>query len=290
MLHALMRKKVFYVVLVLIFLFVTWLIFYTSQDEMNQTWLEFVIKIILYPFQRIIDYISNFFSNTWKTMTALSALNRENYQLRQEVLELQMELTQLRQLRAENERLREALEFEKTSAFHLEPTVVIARNPSHWTDTVIINKGSKSGLAKNMPVITKDGVVGRLLNVEPYSSEVILLSDPRDGNSMSGVIERTRGLVYIFGGGRKGYCLVRPSDLDVKFKIGDRILTSESSLYFPKDLVIGEITEIIDHGDGFEQEAVMKPVVKLGQLEILYVIKNAKNVQKTVRNELERER
>lgn len=290
MLHALMQKKVFIIVLVLIFLFVTWLIFYTSQDEMNQTWLEFVVKIILYPFQKIIDYISDFFSNTWKTMTGLSVLNRENHQLRLEVLELQMELTQLRQLRAENERLREALEFEKTSAFSLEPAVVIARNPSHWTDTVIINKGSKSGLAKNMPVITKDGVVGRLLNVEPYSSEVILLSDPRDGNSMSGVIGRTRGLVYIYGGGRKGYCLVRPSDLDVKFKIGDKILTSESSLYFPKDLVIGEIQEIIDHGDGFEQEAVMKPVVKFSHLEILYVIKNTRNVQSSVRNELEKER
>jgi len=280
MLYALMKRKVLITVLVLIFLFITWLIFYTSQDEMDQTWPEFLVKVILYPFQKSMDYVSGFFIDTGQTIASLSVLNRENHRLQEEVLDLQMELTQLRQLREENERLREALKFAKTAPFSLEPAGIIARNPSHWSDTVIINKGAKNGLAKNMPVITKDGVVGRLLNVEPYSSEVILLSDPRDGNSMSGVIERTRGLVYIYGGGRKGYCLVRPSDLDVRFEVGDVILTSESSLYFPKDLVIGVVQEIIDHGEGFEQEAVMKPVVKFSHMEILYAIKNKKSGQK----------
>src|SRR5690554_6934569 len=111
MLYALMKRKVLITVLVLIFLFITWLIFYTSQDEMDQTWPEFLVKVMLYPFQKSFDYISGFFIDTGKTIASLSVLNRENHRLQEEVLALQMELTQLRQLRAENERLRETLEF-----------------------------------------------------------------------------------------------------------------------------------------------------------------------------------
>lgn len=266
------RKRVFFLVVVLFFLLLTGLLFRTSRDTLDQTKAEFSFKLLLYPIQRTLQYVTDFSQETWNTLTGLASLHRENADLCREISGLKMEISQLQHLVTENERLRQTLSFSTKSSLSLIPVEIVARNPSNWMDTVIIDKGGKYGLLKNMPVITEHGVVGRILDVNTLSSEVILLTDPREGNSMSGVIKRSRGLVYIYGGGPGGNCRVKSSDLDVRFEIGDQILTSESSLYFPKNLLIGTISEIIDHGDGFEQEAVMKPAAKLGQMEYIYVV------------------
>ncbi len=272
-LQPLFQKRVLLVVLAVSFLIITGLMFYSSQEREKEIWLEKAFKFILYPFQRGIHYITTFVTDTWETVNELGALNRENDEMRQRISELTTKLAQLEQLKAENERLRELLGFKAATELELFPVEVIARNPGNNSATVTIDKGSNFGLTRNMPVITTEGLAGRLLRVEPFSAEVILLSDPRAGNSMSGVIERTRELVYIYGGGKKGTCLVKPSDLSVKLKIGDRILTSESSLYFPKNLVIGTIIEVQESADGYEQQAYLEPAADFTRLEYLYVVK-----------------
>lgn len=260
--------------MIALFLILTGLIFRTSRDTMEETGAEHSFKLLLYPMQNALRSVADFFCNIWSAGTELASLSRENVELRKELSALKMEIFQLRQVVSENERLREVLDFYTNSDLDLAPVEIVAWNPSNWMDTVVINKGKRHGFLKNMPVITDQGVVGRILNVNLFSSEVILLTDPREGNSMSGVIERSRGLVYIYGGGPGGNCRVKSSDLDIRFEVGDRILTSESSLYFPKNLLIGEILKVIDYGGGFEQEAIMKPAAGLSQMEYVYVVIN----------------
>jgi len=272
-LQPFVQKKVFLVTLVVCFLVVTGLMFYSSQDREEELGLEKVFKIILYPFQKGVYYITTFVTDSWETVNTLGTLYRENNEMRKQISEMVTELSQLEQLKAENERLRELLRFKLTSPLELVPVEVIARNPSNTGATLTIDKGSNAGLTRNMPVITTEGLAGRLLNVEPFSAEVILLTDPRPGNSISGVIERTRELVYIYGGGKKGTCLVKPSDLSVRLQTGDRILTSASSLYFPKNLLIGAIVEVEESADGFEQQAYLKPAVDFSRIEYLYVVR-----------------
>ena len=246
--------------------------FYSSQEREEEIWLEKAFKYVLYPFQKGIYYVTTFVTDSWQTVNTLGALHRENDEMRKYISELVTELSQLEQLKAENERLRKLLQFKAAAELELVPVEVIARNPNNTSATLTIDKGSKAGLARNMPVITTQGLAGRLLRVEPFSAEVILLTDPRPGNSMSGVIERTRELVYIYGGGKKGACLVKPSDLSVRLQTGDRILTAESSLYFPKNLLIGTIMEVQESEDGFEQQAYLEPAADFSRMEYLYVV------------------
>ncbi|NLC53659.1 MAG: rod shape-determining protein MreC, partial [Firmicutes bacterium] len=255
------------------FLIITGLMFYSSQEREKEIWLEKAFKFVLYPFQKGIYYVTTFVTDSWTTINELGALRRENDEMQRRLSELATELSQLEQLKAENERLRELLQFKIASTLELIPVEVVARNPRNTSATITIDKGSNFGLTRNMPVITAEGLAGRLLRVEPFSSEVILLTDPRPGNSMSGVIERTRELVYIYGGGKKGTCLVKPSDLSVKLQTGDRILTSESSLFFPKNLVIGTLVEVYASEDGYEQYAYLEPAADFSRLEYLYVVK-----------------
>ena len=273
MLQPLFQKRVLLVTLAVCFLIITGLMFYSSQEREKEIWLEKVFKFVLYPFQKGIYYVTTFVTDSWATINELGALHRENDEMRKRLSELTTELSQLEQLRAENERLRELLQFKAASTLELIPVEVVARNPRNTSATITIDKGSNFGLTRNMPVITAEGLAGRLLRVESFSSEVILLTDPRPGNSMSGVIERTRELVYIYGGGKKGTCLVKPSDLSVKLQTGDRILTSESSLFFPKNLVIGTLVEVYASEDGYEQHAYLEPAADFSRLEYLYVVK-----------------
>ena len=273
MLQPFVQKRVILVTLVLCFLVVTGLMFYSSQEREEELGVEKAFKFILYPFQKGLSYVTTFVTDSWRTVNTLGSLQRENMEMRKRLSELVTELAQLEQVKAENERLRQLLQFKQASPLELIPVEVIARNPSNTSATLTIDKGSNAGLTRNMPVITTEGLAGRLLAVEPFSAEVILLTDPRPGNSLSGVIERTRELVYIYGGGKKGTCLVKPSDLGVRLQTGDRILTSESSLYFPKNLLIGEIVEVQASEDGFEQQAFLKPAVDFSRIEYLYVVR-----------------
>ncbi|NLW10223.1 MAG: rod shape-determining protein MreC [Firmicutes bacterium] len=270
------QKKALIILLVVGFLFITWSIFYTSQERTELTWAEYLVRWVLFPLQKAANSVVSFAVDTWEAICSLARVHRENYELREELVRLELRLAQLEGLKAENNRLREVAGFQTETDLQLLPAEVIGRSPSPWMETLIIDKGEKDGLVKNMPVISKEGVVGRLLRVGPNSSEVILLTDSRDGNSMSGVIERTRDLVYIYGysTGRKGYCLVKPSDLDVDIRVGDRILTSGASLHFPRNLVVGVVQEVRGHDDVFSREALMKPAVNFSRLEYVFVVKD----------------
>ena len=276
MLRPFTQKKALIILLVVGFLFITWSIFYTSQERTELTWAEYLVRWVLFPLQKAANSVVSFAVDTWEAICSLARVHRENYELREELVRLELRLAQLEGLKAENNRLREVAGFQTETDLQLLPAEVIGRSPSPWMETLIIDKGEKDGLVKNMPVISKEGVVGRLLRVGPNSSEVILLTDSRDGNSMSGVIERTRDLVYIYGysTGRKGYCLVKPSDLDVDIRVGDRILTSGASLHFPRNLVVGVVQEVRGHDDVFSREALMKPAVNFSRLEYVFVVRD----------------
>src|SRR5690606_30343631 len=192
------QKRVLLVTLAVCFLIITGLMFYSSQEREKEIWFEKAFKFVLYPFQKGIHYVTTFVQDSWATINELGALHRENDELRKRLSELATELSQLEQLRAENERLRELLQFKTASTLELIPVEVIARNPRNTSATITIDKGSNFGLTRNMPVITAEGLAGRSLRVASFSSEVILLTDPRPGTSMSGAAERATELVYTY--------------------------------------------------------------------------------------------
>ncbi|HHZ20832.1 MAG TPA: rod shape-determining protein MreC [Firmicutes bacterium] len=255
----------------LAFLLITWAIFLTSSGERKGEVLpEWITKGILRPFQGIVGSVSRSFVETWQTLNHLGALHRENYELKTEITRLEMENKRLRMLAQENARLRQALNFRDRSHLELLPAEVIAHSPHHWTRTLTIDKGSRHGLRRNMAVITPDGLAGRILSVSSNRAEVLLINDGRDGNKISGILERTRDLVYISGAG--GYCIVTPSDIGVTLRPGDRILTAESSLVFPPNLTIGVIVDVKRSGAGQKGEALLKPAVASSRLEELFVV------------------
>ena len=78
----------------------------------------------------------------------------------------------------ENERLRQQLGWQQQKGWKLKPANIILREPSNWWRTVQIDLGSRDGVKINSPVLTSDGLVGRISSVSLTHSQVVLLGDP----------------------------------------------------------------------------------------------------------------
>jgi rod shape-determining protein MreC len=90
-------------------------------------------------------------------------------------------LNTARQATAENERLKALLNLGEQTKIESIPARVIARDPSVWFNTITIDRGSSSGVAVNMPVVTGGGIVGRVITVSPWASQVMLITDEKAG-------------------------------------------------------------------------------------------------------------
>jgi len=129
---------------------------------------------------------SGFFQQIWNFRSTAY----ENELLKQRLTQVEQELHTARQAEAENERLRGLLNLNETSDIKSVPARVIARDPSVWFNTITINRGTSSGVAVNMPVVTAGGIVGRVITVGPWASQVMLITDEKAG---AGAVVGQRG-------------------------------------------------------------------------------------------------
>jgi len=147
---------------------------------------------------------------------------------------------------------------------------VIGRDPSDWNASLIIDKGSLGGLAVGQPVVSSLGVVGRIFDVGPNTSKVILLSDPTF--AVAAVVERSRenGLLT---GTLEGICRLQYLTANADVKVGDTLVTSRLSTAFPEGILIGHITDVQASANAHTVECLVEPAVDLSQLEEVIVIK-----------------
>lgn len=270
-----------FLLIALIFLVITWVMFISSHPRASEGKTEYFFNTAMLPLESIFNYFSDVVGGSWRTVTKLSHLTQENERLHKEIDNLQIHQIFLNSLKAENDRLRIALNFQTNQSNELVSAEIIAANPSNWNQTIIINRGQDFHLKKNMAVITSQGVVGRIGEVRAKTAEVILITDPREGNFVGGVVARTRNLVIITGGGRyRGECTVQPA-VDSYFmdlKPHDLIVTSETSEIFPRGLPVGRVVYVNQISARMVSKASLKPVVHLGNLQMVYVLRSKRDL------------
>lgn len=173
----------------------------------------------------------------------------------------------------ENIRLRKLLAFKESFSYELVPAQVIGRDPTNWFNTLLINRGSNSGIEKNMAVITPQGLVGRLMEVAPLWSRVLLILDQR--SSVAALVQRSRVQGVVEGGWK--LCHMNYLGPEADIREGDLIVTSGlEGGFFPKGLLIGEVTRISQVHSGLLLSAEVEPQAEFAKLEEVLVIKCAK--------------
>jgi rod shape-determining protein MreC len=273
-----MKNKKFILFFGVIFLLITWVMFVTSQGRKKESKVEYFLNSAITPLEKIFSFSSKTTSDSWKTLVELGRLKVENEKLRTELNLLKARQLSYANLERENEHLRNALQFEKNQIDDLISAEIIAVNPSNWSYTFLINKGSRHGIKKGLAVICPEGVVGRIGEVRGGSAEVILVNDPREGNYIGGTVKRTNSMVIVRGGGVRGECAINPA-VDSYFfdlKKNDIITTSDASEKFPSGVPIGKVSAINRGNNKMAYEAYIKPTVNLNKLQFVYVVRMIK--------------
>ena len=201
----------------------------------------------------------------------LSGLRRENRILREQNLRISLELLELREAQMENLRLRELLDFRSKAEGTYLVAKVVARDPNRVLNTVLLGLGAADGVAKRMPVVTADGLVGRVLEVHPRTAVVQLLLDRNC--RVSAIVqrdERTSGIVT----SENGRFFLRHVSVRSEVSEGDRIISSGLGGVFPKGLLIGTVIRVGERDQALFREVQVAPNVDFFNLEEVFVLKS----------------
>ncbi len=202
----------------------------------------------------------------------LAQLRQRNEELEAEVARLQAQVIELQQQNSEIDILSALVDFARANpASDYVAANVIGRDPSPFLHYVIINRGSDDGLRRGMPVVTAQGLVGRIAAVIAGAARVQLLTDP---NSVVNVRLQTAKASAVLEGSLTGEMTLTMIPQDVNVEPGELILTSGLGGNYPSNILIGQVTGVRSRSFDLFQTASVQPVVDFARLEIVLVIRN----------------
>lgn len=196
-------------------------------------------------------------------------LEAENSRLKSQVIELQQQLSETNILSA-------LVDFARANPENrYQAAAVIGRDTSPFLKYVFINRGSDDGLRRGMPVVTSQGLVGRIAAVTPVSARVQLITDPASAVNVR--LEPTRAQA-VLNGQITGDILLNMIPQGADVKAGDLVLTSGLGGGYPPNILIGQISGVRGSDQDLFKSATVQSVVDFSQLEIVLVITNFKPV------------
>jgi len=222
------------------------------------------------PFERMLVGTGHFLRNTWHNYVDLHNVRKQNLELQQEVARLKMEQVRLREDAYQAQRLQALLGFKERFVGRVLPAQVIATSGSEQSRVISIDKGSHDGVRADMPVITPDGIVGKVKEVFPLGSQVLLINDRESGAGVVLQNSRLQGVLRGTSGGGLDVSGITP---DEKVEIGEPVVTSGGDLIYPRGVPVGTVTGVSpDRDNGTFLAVKVKPAADLNRLEEVLVV------------------
>lgn len=278
----LFRRKGFWTILLTALLLLV-IMELSSSNRQEITLLEKLIRESYAPMQVGVDKLKQGISNVRVDLVGGRDLQERLTALEIENNRLSLENMQLRENKSEVERLRTLLDYKQAQQdqYVLEAARVIARSPNNWYKTITIDKGSDSGIAINMPVISPDGLVGKVVSVSGNSSQIWLITDRE--MAVGAILQETRETKGIVEGmGDNGTLRMINIPYYSQVKNNDKVVSSGLSETYPPGILIGLIKDIKKEANGLVLSATVDPAVDFNQLEEVLVIKEFRAVEDQV--------
>lgn len=200
-------------------------------------------------------------------LSRIAELSQENERLR-------LQLMQSNQVWRENSLLRQAVGWQQQAHWSNKLGRVILRDPANWWRTVQIDLGLRHGVRTNLPVLTSEGLVGRIDQVGMTSSQVVLIGDPKCRVSV--VVENTRegGIIQAGTSSMLDASIVELTFLEgqTTAQAGSQVFTSGQGGIFPGGIPIGRIVDLNSAGFGLLTTARVKLAANLRHVEHVWVI------------------
>ena len=227
--------------------------------------------------ENAVHSVSAFVTDTVSAVRELAELRSKYLELSEKLKDYELLQRSNADIRRENRELKELLGFADTIAYKNIPAQISGFDPDNLYSGIIINRGAKHGVRKNMPVLafqgSNVGLVGKIVQTGRDSSMIIPIYDYQCYVAASVQTTKHRGLVN--GQGTADLPLImryvqkRAKD---EISIGDRILASGENDLFPKDSPIGVVTGIRVHDYETYLELTVQPIIDFSRLDYVFVL------------------
>lgn len=231
-----------------------------------------VVSGVVAPIQRGFTTVFRPVGDFFSSLGDLGDLREDNAAMEEELAELRQKQAQADAVISEVQELHQILDLEKHWS-DMDPVTarITGRVPDNYKWAVTIDKGSEDGIVKNLAVISPDGLVGRVVEVDPNESTVLQLIDP--DAAAAGRIEQSRDTGTVTGHGPS-----RPFELefvpgDARVRENDLVVTAGfDDGIFPPGIIIGNVEEVSGASSELEKDITIEPAVDFNALDYVTIL------------------
>ena len=212
------------------------------------------------PFDRIAGAADRLF-NSWQ----------ENERLHERVARLEADNARLRLMAAENPHLRELLGLSAWRGLPLKPVEILALGGGEpLPDAATLSAGKNDGVEVGDAVMTSDGLVGRVTECWPTLSRATLLTDANQAIACEVETTGVNGILRFVPAPRPRLILSAVAIADT-VRVGERVVTSDLSLRFPRGIPVGMVTRVDHDATGLMQEIEITPAARMARLRHAFI-------------------
>jgi rod shape-determining protein MreC len=242
----------------------------SAPDGSSVTLLRYWAVSIITPFERLFHGVGYNLRHGWSNYIDLRHTRQQNHDLQDQIARLRLEQAAFSEDALQGHRLQALLDFQQHYVATTIAAQVIGTSGSDLSRVLYIDKGAKDGLKPDQAVITPDGIIGKLRDVFPHTSQVLLINDQTSG---AGVLLATTRLRAILRGSPTGQVVINNLTPDSRIKPGEQVLTSGGDQVYPRGLPVGTIESIKPDLDHQPYTLIqLRPAANLNQLEEVLII------------------
>ncbi len=232
--------------------------------------IRYWVVSLVTPIERIFLFSGHGLSGTWNNYIDLRHVRQQNAQLQAELDRMRLEQASLAEAARQDIRLQRLLGFQQQYVAKTVAAHVIGTSGSELSRVLYIDKGFDNGVRIDQPVITPDGVVGKIRNVFAGTAQVLELNDPTSGLGVILTQTRLRGILRGNTAGQLEIVDVLP---DERIEPGEPVVTSGGDGIFPRGMPVGAVERAIADPERNPYVALLvKPAVNLTRLDEVLVV------------------
>jgi rod shape-determining protein MreC len=241
-----------------------------APDGESVTLIRYWVVSTVTPLERLFHGFGYNVRHAWSNYIGLRNTRQQNSDLQQQIARLRLEQAALSEDAIQGHRLQALLDFQQHYVANTVAAQVIGTSGNDLSRVLYIDKGAKDGLRSDQAVITPDGIIGKLRDVFPHTSQVLLINDQTSG---AGVLLATTRIRGILRGSASGQIVINNLTPDSRIKLGEQVLTSGGDQVYPRGLPVGTIESIKPDPDHQPYTLIqLHPAANLNQLEEVLVI------------------
>ncbi len=222
------------------------------------------------PIIYVLNGVGSSFKSFFTYFSSVSKVNKKNAELSADVLRLQQDNIVLQQYRLENEKLKKELAYRAVPKFSLISATVIAKDPTGYSQAVILNVGASDGVTAGAGVMAQGVLIGKIVSVEGFTSKVLLVTDPQ--SSIDAQVSATGDNAIARGSYGSGIIVDMVSQ-NVTLNKGDEIVTAGLSADLPQGILIGTVGQLQSQKNDLLQKATLVSSTDLKNIRFVSVIK-----------------